>query len=70
MNSMGINYEITRSETKAINQEIGKDSVSPDDIWLFLNKICLNAMMSEAVRSLAESAIEEIFEQVKAEMAA
>lgn len=68
MNSMGLTYDITQAETKAINIELGKESVSAEEIWLFLNKICMNSMMSEAVQRLAEDSMKEIYGRVKREI--
>lgn len=70
MNSMGLNYEVTKAESMAINKESGKNKTTPEDIWLFLNKICQNTLMSEAVQALAEKQLRLIYEQVHDEVSA
>jgi len=70
MNSMGLSYEITKRESSAINKEVGKESTTPEDIWLFLNKICQNVLMMDAVQALAERPIQEIYQKVRDDVSA
>ncbi|MDH5721873.1 MAG: HD domain-containing protein [Alphaproteobacteria bacterium] len=70
MNSMGLSYEVTKCESFAVNKEIGKEKTTPDDIWLFLNKICQNPLMLEAAQILAEKPMQEIYRQVRDDVSA
>ena len=54
MNSAGVDYEITRKESVAINQEMGESLALPEDTLLFLNKICGDGFLSDAARYLAD----------------
>ena len=53
MNSAGVSYKITKIESVAISKEIGRQSATPEDTLLFLEKICGGHMLSDASRYLA-----------------
>ena len=60
MNSAGVDYNITLSESIAISEEIGLSHSLPEDILLFLETVCRRRFLSDAARFLAEDNLEAI----------
>lgn len=63
MNSAGVSYDITCQESLAVSQEIGTEAC-PEDTLLFLEKVCLNEMQSDAARYLGQKNIDDIRKQL------
>ena len=64
MNSVGVDYNITRFESVAISKEIGLSHSLPEDTLLFLESICSRKLLSDAARYLAEDNFAVITQRV------
>lgn len=63
MNSNGLAYEVSAFETALLSEEIGKEEASPEDLFLFLEKICHGGMCTEAWEALARANFNAIYTQ-------
>ena len=54
MNSAGVDYDITCSESVSVSKEMGESGAYPENTLLFLDKICNNNMLSDSARFLAD----------------
>lgn len=64
MNSAGLSYETTISETLRLSHESTRISASPEDTYLFLKMVCHEEMVTDAAQFLGQDNMNDILHRV------